>query len=79
MGRRLRGRIISFAKKPLLDLCRDLNQPFLCAVGSIPIMFEVSLEVLYTLLSVLKLIRKFMSYVDRVVVIFVTYVGRLVK
>ena len=42
-------------------------------------MFEVSLEVLYTLLSVLKLIRKFMRYVDRVVVIFVTYVGRLVK
>jgi hypothetical protein len=30
----LRGTIIGFAKKPLFDVYRDLNQPFLCTVGS---------------------------------------------
>jgi hypothetical protein len=77
--RRLRGRIIGLAKKPLLDLCGDLGQPFFCTVGSMLMILEVSLKVPYALFGTLQLVRKFLRYVDCVVVVFFTYLSRLVK
>ena len=74
-----RGGIIGFAKKPLLYLCRDLSQPFFCAVGAFPIMPKVSLEALHALFGISKLARELLRYVDCMVVVFFSYLRHLVK
>jgi hypothetical protein len=71
--------IIGFAKKRLLDLCCDLSQPFFCAVGSMPIMLEVSLKASYALFGILKLVREFLRDVNCMVVVFFTRLRRLVE
>ena len=79
-GRRCRGEgIVGFAEKSLLDLRCDLSQPFFRAVRSLPIMPKVSLEALYALFGILKLVRELLRYVDCMVVVFCTYLRRLVK
>ena len=44
-----------------------------------PIMPKVSLEALYALFGVLKLVRELLRYVDCMVIVFCTYLRRLVK
>ena len=79
-SRRLgRGTMSGFAKERLLDLCCDLSQPFFCAVGSMPIMLKVGLKALYALFGVSKLVRELLRYVNCMVVVFFTYLRRLVK
>jgi hypothetical protein len=71
--------IIGFAEKSLLNLRCDLSQPFFCAVRSMSIMPKVSLEALYALFGILKLVRELLRYVDCMIVVFCTYLRRLVK
>ncbi len=78
MRHRRRG-IIGFAKKPLLDRRRDLSQPLFCAVGSMLVMPNVSLEAFYALFGVSKLERELLRYVDRMVIVFFTYLRGLAK
>jgi hypothetical protein len=71
--------VLIFTQKAVLDLCIDLVQPLLRALGLLPVCFNLSLELRNAILGSAKLVWKPLRRIDRVSAVLLGNISSFVE